>query len=601
MNKKVLIALIASFSVLVVAAFAYPMIKANRIKSDPINYLLYASANSSQDSVDMSVKTKVSVDDTLLADMASSSEDPKAMSEFAKNIVNEMSINGRVKLKMELAKGQMNFQEDFNFKYGENSVLSMNMGYIDGDGFMTLPELYNKSFLIKKDQVVDFIEEQSGLTLDGFKFANYTKHFDVKNKEEYKAFVKNAKIYETPFRTMLSDLKRGEDITVTTADGKEFKCDTLTLELDMKKFMQGYSDIVKVAKTDENFKALTKSILLNLLKELKTTGDYTKFNMDEATITAGIEDLEKNFNEQWDTGLENYIQLFEDSLESIQTLPEGTSMNLTIAIDKKYIIRQYKITTKAPGMEITQEMTINNIGSDVTFDKPKNENALMLMDLIQKPEEMEKIYQDVVNVNIPAYLKSENFKKITDDIKAKAAKLPQAEQDMIKTTLDGLADSYSMLTAFMPNPFSATDEEGYGDEGEAVETTSVGDEVNGFFNLPVGFESSTAEFGISYVHPESGSMVNVFTYDIEATPLEDLAKEEAASIKENFPEADTTPTETYFAGYPAFEIYLQDEDTFIDVYIFEDENGVKRSVQIIATFDDWINLSSTLNESFQIQ
>lgn len=605
MNKKVLIALITSFVLLVGAAFAYPMIKASIIKSDPINYLLYASAKSSQDSVDMSIKSKFSFDDTLLADMASASEDPVAMTEFVKSIADEISINGRVKFGMDLTQGQMNFQENLALKYGDHSLLTMNLGYLDGDGFIGMPELYNKSFYMGKDQFTSLIEEQAGFSLEGFKFSNYTKHLNVKDTEQYKTLIKNIKIYEGPFRTMLSDLKKGDRITVTTEDGKNYKCDTLTLELDMKKFMQGYTELAKVAKTDESLKALTKSVLLNLLKELESTGDYTKLNLEESDLKAGIEEIEKNFNDTWIKGLDAYIEMFEDSLSTFESLPEGTSMNLTIAIDKKYTIRQYKITTTAPGMAITQEMTVNNVGKQVTFDKPKTENALMIMDLVQKPEELGKIYQEVMNENIPAYLNSESFKKITSDIVLKADKLPQAEKDMIKTSLEGLAESYAMFSGFMPNPFSASTEDDYGDDysddSTPVETFSVGDDQNGFFELPVGFETSTGEFGISYVHPENGSMVNAYVYDIEDLTLEEIAQNEAASLKENYPEADTTPTETYFAGYLAYEIFLQDGDSFHDYYIFEDENGVKRAVQIIASFDQWTTLYTTINESFQIQ
>ena len=74
----------------------------------------------------------------------------KDTAEFIKNIADEISFNARMKFGMELAKGQMNFQEDLALKYGENSFITMNFGYLDGDGYIGMPELYNKSFYIKK-------------------------------------------------------------------------------------------------------------------------------------------------------------------------------------------------------------------------------------------------------------------------------------------------------------------------------------------------------------------------------------------------------------------------------------------------------------------
>lgn len=611
MNKKVLIGLIVTITVavavLVSAIFAYPMIKNSQLKKDPVTYLTHAISESSSDAFDYSYKMKMKMDNEALSNLGAGSSDEKAMTEFVLSVVDQMSLNGRMKGRMDLKEGQSDLFVDYAIQYGENRLMSFNMGYANETAFMQIPELYKKAFVLEKSQITKYIENEIGFNLDKIELSNYLKHLAVQDTKEYKAFVDNYDAYEPTVRKMLSDLEKGESKEITTVDGKTYKCDTLSLNVDVKKLMDSYAELIEVAKKDENLKALTKSVMVNILNELKTSGDYALFGAKEADIDMAIAALDVALEENWDTAIQEMADTYRELAEQMADIPAEMSTQMTFAIDKDFIIRQMAFVNKVEGVEVIQEITLNAMGKDVVIDAPKLESSVKIMDLVENPDQMEAIYTEAITEEIPNFIKSETIKTVIEDIKAKAEVLPAAEKEAIVTQLDSLADSVSMMLMFMPNPFASNDY-GYGDDEDDYDFTSdidskeVGDSLYGYFQIPSDYTKNDFGGYIQYMSADQQYGFNVHVAkDENNSDLEKVTQEMLAGLESELPGTEFEYMSSYFAGFEAVEFYSISGDILFDGVVFKDDDGNIRSFTFYGVDESIYDLFYLVDETFRTE
>lgn len=601
MNKKVIIGIVAAVLLVFTAVFAYPMVKANAIKKDPVNYLLYSMTQSYDDAMDMSYKMGMDVSPEALTDMTMNSEDPEAMSAFIASIVKELSINARIQSSSNLKEGKFDCYEDFNFTYGQNELLSFNLGFVDGLGFMQSPQLYPKSFVIDIADIVAFIQDSSGMNVDGIKLSNYTKHLDIMSMNEYKNFTKGYKAYEPSIKEMLKGLSRGESTEVTTLDGKTIPCDTLVMDADFQSFFTGYKALLKVAKDDENLRSLAKAVLTNLINELKNTKDYEKLNLTEANVTEALEELNKNFDSAWNESFEEMIQVYDQIDLAMIQMPEGMKLNLSFAIDKDFKLRQMTFTSAVEQFKSIQTFTLNSYGKDVVIEKPKTGETVKITDFAKDPSKLETLYNEMIETHLPNLFESEAVKNTVNDINTKSEKLPEAEKEIIQNAVDMFIDNAKSSLMFMPNPFIA---DAYGDEdlfSDEIGTIEVGDSTYGTFEIPSTFGAVEASGQLTFMNPETGSTINVYNADLGNNKLVDVANQYAKALGDQINVSDITATETFFGNYEAYEVYydMSSENAIYNTLLFTDNTGNLRLIELITTSEEWMDVYFTILDSYQ--
>lgn len=601
MNKKVIIGIVAAVLLVFTAVFAYPMLKANAIKKDPINYLLYSMTHSYDEAMDMSYKMGMDVSPEALTDMTMNSEDPEAMSAFITSIVKELSINARIQSRSNLKEGKFDCYEDFNFTYGQNELFSFNFGFVDGLGFIQSPQLYPKSFIIDDKDIKDLLKESTGTDFEGIQFSNYVKHLNMEGMTEFKNFTKGYKAYEPSLKEMLKGLSRGEGTEVTTIDGKTIPCDTLVMDADFQSFFTGYKALLKVAKDDKNLQLLTKAILTNLINELKNSKDYEKLNLTEANVTEALEELNKNFDSAWNENFEEMIQVYDEIDLAMIQMPEGMKLNLSFAIDKDFKLRQMTFTSTLEQFKSIQTFTINSYGKDVVIEKPKTGETVKITDFAKDPSKLETLYNEMIETHLPNLFESEAVKNTVNDIKTKSEKLPATEKEVIQNAVDMFIENAKSSLMFMPNPFIA---DAYEDENlfsDEVETIEVGDSTYGTFEIPSTFGAVEASEQLSFMNPETGSTINVYNADLGNNKLVDVANQYAKALGDQIKVSDITATETFFGNYEAYEVYydMSSENVIYNTLLFTDSTGNIRLIELITTSEEWMDVYFTILDTYQ--
>lgn len=607
MNKKVIVAIVLAIVLATTAAFAYPMIRAEMIKKDPVDYLLYASSNSQSKALDLSYEVSVDVEGDILDQMATSSEDPEAMKTFVSSIVSELKYTGRGKVDLDVSDGAIGLQQDLGLNYGENRMLSFNLGYAEGTGFISVPELYSKAFTIEKDDVLKMIEEETGIDFSKIDLSAYIKLLDVSEKDAYKALLDNKAPYEEALRTMLSDLKLGESKTVTTANGTGYNCDTLIWTLDLEKLMKDYIQLLNVVKDDPNAKALAKEVVLDMLNHLKDSGDYKTLEIPEEEIDEAIKEFESGIEREWDDLIDELIDVYGGiDLSEMKEVPGFEDLKYTIEfyVDKNFVIRGYQYSMNMMGVKLTYDFTINATGDAVVVEKPSVENSIDMLAFTEDEALAEEIYNEIMGEHLPAFIKGEAVDNVLKDIEKKAAVLPKAEKDALQMQLDSFVENAGMALMFIPNPFETYDfDDDYAYEETDYEAIGkvVGEEAFASFYVPKAFEAMPADMLaeniIGFMSPDQNNVVMVSKFEGELEDLKAVLEMHADEL-----DLEAEAYESYFSSYDAYELYATSDDFTLTytLYAFVGDDGNTYVVTIAGDDDMWWTLYDLVEYDFNI-
>lgn len=448
MNKKSIIAIAVLVICVVAGGIGYPMVKGYMIKKDPVNYLLYTSTQNKSDAVDASITGSFSMDDESLNQMtAYMSSDPEAMSTFVKGIVEELNFNGRIKFGTDLDNKKINFYENVGILYGQNKLLSLEMGYIDEQLFYRMPEVYNKAFVMTKSELFDLIKEEQDIDLSQVNWDKYLELLKIEDDADYQAILKDKAKYEDLIRLFLADLKANGTTDVTLEDGTVLKCDLLETDINFDQMLDLYVQLFKTIKEDQNVKTLVKKKALEALNIVLETEDYKLMMLEEADVNDAIESINADFDTTWNDMLDELIKTYEE-LQADTTLTQGMDVNyhMTFAIDKKFTLRQYQMKANANGILIDETVTYNAYGSDVKFDETFTaDEKVSVKDMILDPTYTEDVTKDVISNGLATFLSSDAFTTTVKDIKEKAAVLPAEESQQIIESLDYVLDNQEMI------------------------------------------------------------------------------------------------------------------------------------------------------------
>ncbi len=448
MNKKAIIAIVVVAICIVAVGVGYPIVKEQMIKNDPIGYLIYASSKSQGNAVDASLKGSFSMDDQTLSEMTTyMSSDPDAMATFVKGIVNDINFDGRIKFKADLENKVFNLYENIGFNYQDNSLLKTEFGYVNNEMFMRFPGTYEKALTMNKDELFKMIKDESDIDLTQVNWDKYWALLDVENDPNYKAILENSKPYEDLLRLFLADLKNTGKVDVTLADGKTLSCDNLQVSIKFDQVIDLYLQLFKTAKADENVKTFAKAKATEALTLVQSSGDYELMGLEEADIQEAIDQLNDEFDTNWDSMFDEMISTYEE-LQSNMAQIEDMNFNyeFNFAIDKDFKLRQYHLIGGANGVVVDETVVYNAYGDDVKFDETFSaENKISIAQMIEDTDYATEIGQDMIQTGLDTLLSSEALAKTIDDIKSKADVLPDDEKSQIIDSLDFVLTNKDMI------------------------------------------------------------------------------------------------------------------------------------------------------------
>ncbi len=454
MNKKTIIAVVAVLGVLLAGTLGFTVVKGILIKSDPVNHLLYSAVHNKYEAVDASMSGKLRIDETALSEsLGFFSSDPVALSKFLSVMLDKVAFTGEVKWKMDLDTKTLYLKEAMALNYGEKPLLKMGVSLFEEQLLAYSETLTDKTFVMSKKDIFDLINEGSDVDLNQL---NLDKYIDILNMEKeplYKAFMKDTKGYETIVREGLKSLKKTGKSEVTLSNGKTLNCDTLEMTLTMDEMTKLAIDGFNEAKTDVELKALVKGKMLEVLNLMITSGDAALLKIETAEITAAIEEIETNFEELWNSSLDEMIASYQDvQYELSQTMSNASNYVIRFAIDSKYNMRKMDYSTSIMGIGIEQSITYNAYNKDVKIDEVLNpEKTISVKQIAEDDAYASEIATEMLDLGLTNVIDSEALALIMDDLKVNASLLPDSENQSVMAMVNYFFENKDALKDMILN------------------------------------------------------------------------------------------------------------------------------------------------------
>ncbi len=585
MNKKILIALAVVLAIAVSAVFAFPLVKGALIKSDPVNYLLYANLQTAkQGSVDGTVEFTFNLSQDMLADLASVSDDPKAMEAFVTGILNSVSGKARIKMAYDAKTNALSFYEQVQMTYNNDSLLSLELGYWDETAFLRVPELYGKSLTMTKSDVNKMVKDNYSMELDDIKFGDYLAIITNTKTPEYKALEKNKDVYIDLVKSLYKDVKRGDKKTVVTETGKSYTCDTLEVTIKISDVFDFYVDLLDQVGKDEHAKAYAKQMMTALLNHFKASKDYVIFDMLESDVDALLEAIETDFDDAW-------LTMFKEMAYAFQFMPfTDQTFKTTVAIDKSFMIREATTSFELEGVSMVQRIVYNAYGKDVVFDSlPKTSESVSLVKLVEDTSYADDAMNDFMTNGISKYLENSALTKALEDIKEKSKVLPAHESDELIYSIDNLLEQFQWALMF----FSLSDigDSLFGDYGYSYDDSDwdwdwdsyydetlerIGLSPYGFVDLPEHwFISGYYEFAIEMMSTDIDGYITMYLFDDTENDVASLTQFIYEDFLNNDYE-DLYTSEYYIGYYDSNIVYGYNGYDYLDTlcWIFESHLGI---------------------------
>ncbi len=448
MNKKSIIAIAVILCVVIVGAVGFTVAKGIIIKSNPVNYLLYSATQNKHTAVDSSIKASFAIDETAMTEsLGYFSADPEAMAKFVTSLVNKVAISGNVVMKSDMDKKEFYLKENLSFDYADKSMLNLGMGLTQEQLAIDSKTLYNKSFTMSKAELFQLIKDESGIDLSELHFNKYIDLLKMEKDPLYKALVKNYKGYEKILREGLVNLEKGDKVNVTLSDGKTIKCDELKVSLTMDEMLKLYIDLLNEAKTDENLKALIKSKTIEVLNLVISSEDYVLLQLEKSDIEAAIEEIDTNFDIEWNKAIEEMVTTYQDAQYQLsQALVDTGAYDIKIAIDGKYNIRQMSYSFDMMGFKMAQSIVYNAYDADVKTEAlVAPQDSISIMSLVEDEALATEIGYDIVDQGLTNVIEGEALNQLMTDLKANSEMLPADERDSILGIVDYFFENKDML------------------------------------------------------------------------------------------------------------------------------------------------------------
>lgn len=439
MNKKALIAILIVIGVLAAGTLGFTVVKDIIIQKDPVNHLLYSMSKMDYNAMDASYSGKIGVEKEMLSEsFMYFVDEPEAMAEFVSALISEVSFSGDVVMKADVKTKELFLLETININYSDEPLFKMGMSF-DGENMaMNSETLYDKSFVMSKKDIFEMIKEEADVDLNEIDFDKYIDVLDMEKDSNYKAMMKDTEAYEEIIREALEDLEKGDKTTVELSNGKEVKCDVLTLEMSMTDMYAIYTDLFEVASEDENLKKLSKAKTLEILNLFLESEDYLVFNMEKDALEQVIEDIDTDFDTYWDEAFESFISSFNMVQGDLEySIGTDFTYEIEVAIDSKYRIRQVVASTDMMGITFEQKTVYNAYGDDVkTKDIALASESVNLVDLIEDPVKAEELGMEVVDQALTNIIEGDATTKLMEDLETKSEVLSAETRQSILDLVD---------------------------------------------------------------------------------------------------------------------------------------------------------------------
>jgi len=177
--------------------------------------------------------------------------------------------------------------------------------------------------------------------------------------------------------------------------------------------------------------------------------------IDQAEITTAIEDIESNFDELWNSSLDEMIFAYQDAQYELgQTMTTDSNYVMRFAIDSKFNLRKVDYSTSVMGIGFEQTVIYNAFNDDVKIDDVLDpEKTISIKQIVEDEVFASEIGMEMLDQGLTNIIDGEALTMIMDDLKANASLLPEPENqtvmDMVNYFYENKASLKDMILGSM--------------------------------------------------------------------------------------------------------------------------------------------------------
>lgn len=406
--KKILIILAVIISII----FGFFGIKNYIIKNNPTDYLKYSLYNTIKEKeYDFDYKLSAEVHEEYLQELFLNEESSRVIADMISKI--DIIYNYKVTMK-----DSFKSLQNYSLNYNKNPLLESEI-IIEEEYFgISLPNFYNKYFVINYNSLIKNYFESEDIYLDEIDFKKY---LDILVEESQSIDI-DEKLYISIIDEYLDKNLKFVENSVIDIQGEDVKVKNYSLEIKIDEYFKSLIDLAEVVKEDEELKKLIKYKTISIIDEMITSEDYKILGLE----LSELEFVKESMHDDINNGFDNFFNEFENSINSYEdefmNLQEET-YSYSIYIDNKDIIRKMATNYSMENVSINMEFQLNNLGKKVIIE----DNSKDYIDILEyynlntsefkNEEKLNTIAKEFINSTIDEVLESDGYDELFNDLR----------------------------------------------------------------------------------------------------------------------------------------------------------------------------------------
>lgn len=454
MNKKMMIVIIV-IAVLGVGGIAgYPMIKQALIRSNPVNHILYSGIQTNKETaVDTTLELTFDLDEKKMLDegMFAESGNPAASAKFVNTILNRVSIQYDILSKMDYQADDLQMAIDLSLLYKDIPALEFGANVKPWKASITAPQMVNGPLHLDIQEMLDASESE--LQLKDVDLSAYLKAL-YEQDAAYNSVMDNTKEYEPVLRNLLKGKveKLGKSTVTVDVNGVTSQVPVVQykLNLSMDDVYGMYVELIKVAKTDENVKALVLDRVNKIEALVMANEDYAMFGLNKEEVTLRFSEMKIEITDNWASALDGIAKAIMDQRTEIKTMGVQQNMDgVLLSIDDENIMRQMSINILTEGFMMNETITYNAFGDDVVMPEIPSGDKVRDFDIANDDIKMTTLKGEVATNLSTKVLGGEAVNALLSDIKTDVEVLPEDEREGMIEKFEESVGQMQMMLPFM--------------------------------------------------------------------------------------------------------------------------------------------------------
>jgi|GEM_PF-5468947 len=434
MSKKWKVILGIAVAVVAIGAVSYGAVQDYFIKSNPVNYLMYAAAQQNFKAVDATAEMDFSLDPQAFQE-ANPDADIETVT-FINDILSNLDASMNVKMAYDET-GAFDLYEAFYSTYNGNDLLSAVVQVDEQQFLFDIPEILPTPITETYQNLISYYEAD-GSTAEMIDMKPYVQILMNTSDDAAKAL--DPTIYLPAVQTFLEPLTSAGTESVDIG-GTTYKLDKLVMDTNYSDMIQMMVSMLESAKTDEAMKAFVKNRLEALLTQLETSGDYEKLGMTEIDLEDFKTELDTNYDEDYASFLDEGIAAYQDMLAQMEDSESGVpniTMTLAFYIDgNDMLIRRVAYDYSIQGISISQAISYLAYGDAVEIPVIGDQESTGLIALTEDPDTLNAYVQELLMTGVDGFVNSQAVADLMKDLDEKSASLPSYSQEEVQSVVSG--------------------------------------------------------------------------------------------------------------------------------------------------------------------